>query len=279
MNDGEACLEGSGQAVLDEAYCRRALLQQGRSRIERAALRTARARALANLGDRQAALIDIARALSLNPGAASAHLLRAQLTDDLEAIMDDLNRAVALNPYYADAIAHRGAAHLRAGDVDAALADLDRALAVQPRSSLALFLKGVVRFKQGRFGRAESLFRTVLALTPVRHPLAALWLAAATGRQGRDAAAALRPYLWWWEDGLWPSPLIRLWSGTATPAAAALAIIRQTRGLRAQGAFFLGQWYLAQGDGAAARAWLERTRRHGGAKMMEVFVAGPGESD
>jgi hypothetical protein len=123
------------------------------------------------------------------------------------------------------------------------------------------------------------LFRAVLALTPVRHPIAALWLAAATARQGEDAAAALQPYSWWWEDGVWPSPLVNLWSGAAGPDAAATAILRQTGGLRAQGAFFLGQWYLVRGDAVAARAWLDRTRRHGGPKMMEVYVAGPAESD
>ncbi|MFP6746382.1 MAG: tetratricopeptide repeat protein [Alphaproteobacteria bacterium] len=201
------------------------------------------------------------------------------MSGDPRTAVADLNRAVALNPFFADALAHRGAAHLRTGDENSALADFDRALAVRPKSSLALFLKAVVRFKQGRFDRAGQLFRAVLALTPVRHPIAALWFAAATARQGDDAAAALRPYLWWWEDGVWPSPLVKLWSGAARPDAAATAILRLSGDRRAQGAFFLGQWYLVQGDAVAARAWLDRTRRHGGPKMMEVYAAGPAEGD
>jgi tetratricopeptide (TPR) repeat protein len=279
VNDGEACLQGSGQAVLDEAFCRRALSRQGRDRVERAALRTARARALANLGETPAALTEIARALALNPGAASAYLLRAQLSGDPRAAVADLNRAVALNPYFVDALAFRGAAHLQTGDINSALADFDRALAIRPRSSLALFYKAVARFKQGRFEPAAQLFRAVLTQTLVRHPIAALWLAAAAGRRGADATATLQPFSWWWEDGVWPSPLVHLWSGAAGPDATAAAILRQTGGRRAQGAFFLGQWYLAQGNPVAAREWLDRTRRHGGPQMMEVIVAGPAESD
>ncbi|MBT4489275.1 MAG: tetratricopeptide repeat protein, partial [Rhodospirillaceae bacterium] len=241
MNDGEACLEGSGKAVVDEAYCRRALSRRGLADVERAALLVARAGALANLDEVPGALTEITRALVLNPGSAKAYLLRALLIRDVEAKLRDLDRAVALNPYFTDALAHRGAAYLRQGDERAALADFDQALSIRPRSSLALFFKGVLRFKQARYGAAETLFRRVLALAPVQHPIAALWLAAAVGRQGHKTAPVMQPYLWWWESGVWPSPLMQLWSGALGSDAAGAAVLARNGDARAQGAFFLAQ--------------------------------------
>ncbi|MDE0727421.1 MAG: hypothetical protein OSB82_13260 [Alphaproteobacteria bacterium] len=38
IGDGEACLEGCGWAILDEAYCRRALFNKGLGAVARAAL-------------------------------------------------------------------------------------------------------------------------------------------------------------------------------------------------------------------------------------------------
>mgnify|MGYP001500478483 CR=1 FL=1 len=97
MNDGEACLEGNGQSLLDEAYCRRALSRPGLAAAERAALLTARAAALARLGEGREAGIEIARALALNPGSAQAHFVRGVLAPNG---MADLDRAIALNPFF-----------------------------------------------------------------------------------------------------------------------------------------------------------------------------------
>ncbi len=279
MSDGEACLEGSGRAQMDEAICRRALSRSDIPGIERSALLTARAGALANLGETDEALAEIGRALALNDGSANAYFLRGLLRRGGSGALDDLDRAIALNPYFVDALAQRGAVHMRSGAEGVALRDLEAALAINPRSSAALFYKGVLRFRQGRFALAEALFRRVLALSPIQHPIASLWLAAAVGRQGRDGAAEIAPYRWWWQDELWPAPLVALWAGDAAPDAVG-ETIRTLRGDQgAQGAFFLGQWYLSRGRAAAAQGWLDRAVRLGAPYLPEIIAIRPVPSD
>ena len=277
--DGEACLAGSGRAHLNEAYCRRALSRRDLAPAERAAVLTARAAALLRLGDGAAAGTDLARALVLNPVSAQAHLLRGLMQSDLPLALADLNQAIALNPFFADALAYRGRLHFQNADLAAALADFAQALRVQPRSSLALFFNGVLHFQQRRFELAAGLFGEVLALLPVQHPIAVLWLAAAMARQGGDGGAAVAPYSWWWEDGVWPAPLVQLWAGTATLQQAVAALAGQGGDARAQGAFFIAEWHLARGEVAAARQWLDRVRAHPKPFMLEVIVAGSAASD
>ena len=279
IGDGEACLEGSGWAILDEAYCRRALFNKGLGAVARAALLTARAGALANLGEREEAFAHIAHALSLNPASAQAYFVRGVLASEPAAGLADLSRAIALNPYFADAFAHRGVAHLQTGAEAVAQLDFDRALGLQPETSPALFAKGVLRFRQGRFERARALFEKALRLSPVRHPMAALWLAATAARLGGDPAAVLAPFLWWWEGDGWPAPLVGLWSGRIGPAAAIVAVMGQAGPVRAQGAFFVGQWYLATGKDGLARQWLHRTLELGPPGMMEVIPLKPAASE
>jgi len=279
MSDGEACLEGSGRAHLDEAYCRRALSGPNLPALERASLLTSRASALLNLGDRAAAGTELARALTLNPGSAQAYLLRGLLRRDagpaaIGLVLADMDRAISLNPFFAEAMAHRGAIHLQTGNQSAALADFDRALSIRPRASTALFFKAVLRFQQKRFAQAGVLFRRVLALAPVQHPIAVLWLAAAAAHQGGAAERALEPYSWWWEDGVWPAPLVQLWAGTASAEAAAAAMTMQGKDAQAQGAYFLAQWYLVNGDEAAAQELLGQVQQHPRRHMLEVIVAG-----
>ncbi len=278
--DGEACLMGSGRVHLDEAYCRRALSRQDLAPAERSALLTSQAAALLSLGDGEAAGAALAQALALNPASAKAYLLRGLTQTSLPMALMDLNRAIALNPFFADALAYRGRLYLQAADPTAALADFAHALSLEPRSSLALFFKGVLRFRQGRFDLAADLFVEVLALSPVRHPIAVLWLAAATARQGADGRAALEPYLWWWEDGVWPAPLVQLWAGTGTLQQAITALMAQrSDDTRSQGAFFVSEWYLAKGEQAAARQWRDRVRAHAKPFMLEVIVTGSAVSD
>ncbi len=272
--DGEACLQGGGGAHLDEALCRRALNAQGLAPVERAALLTNHASALIRLRDRRAAEGALSRALALNPASAKAYLLRGLMRRGRDSALGDLNRAVSLNPYYIDALAYRGALHFQAGDLAAALADYNQALALRPRSSQALFYKGVLHFQQGDFALAGELFRKVLALAPVQHPIAALWLAAAVARQAGDAGAALEPYSWWWEDGTWPAPLVQLWAGATNLPRVVAEMSKQGGDAHAQCAFFIAEWYLARGEGRAAREWFARTRAHPGRHMLEVIVAG-----
>ena len=82
--------------------------------MQRAALLTARASALARLGDPRAAETELGQALALNPHSAQAHLLRGLIRRGrgdapIPVILADLDRAVALNPFFVHALAQRGA--------------------------------------------------------------------------------------------------------------------------------------------------------------------------
>lgn len=170
MSDGEACLEGSGAAVLDEAYCRRALSQSDLAAVERAALLVARAGALANLRETQAALAEVSHALSLNPASATAYFLRGLLRSDNAAALADMDQAIALNPYFIAALAQRGKVHFQHGRLGLAAADFDRALAIQPRSSAALFFKGVLFFIKANLPRQRRCSRGFCRCPPCNTP-------------------------------------------------------------------------------------------------------------
>jgi lipoprotein NlpI len=245
---------------------------------------TSRASALLNLGDRAAAHAELGRALVLNPGSAQAYLLRGLMRRGagsvvIGLVLADMGQAIALNPFFAEAMAHRGAVYLQIGNQSGALADFDRALTLQPRSSPALFFKGVLRFQQKRYAQAAELFRRVLALAPVQHPIATLWLAASVAHQDTAIKGVLQPYLWWWEDDVWPAPLVRLWAGAASAEDVLDAMTRLDTDARAQGAFFLAQWYLAKGKTAAALDLLDLVRRHPRRHLLEVIITGKPRTD
>jgi len=92
---------------------------------------------------------------------------------DRAAALLDLDRALLLDPGYADAFGNRGVVRVENGDFDGAIADFDEALRLAPafaaaRAGLAdaLFRRGVARFQAADYAGAVADFTRVAAGRP-----------------------------------------------------------------------------------------------------------------
>jgi tetratricopeptide (TPR) repeat protein len=89
-----------------------------------------RGNAKSYLGQKQAAIIDYDRAISLNPKLINAYYNRGNVKSELgedRAALIDYDRAIALNPKPTNAYYHRGNIRSDLGDKNGAIADLTTA--------------------------------------------------------------------------------------------------------------------------------------------------------
>lgn len=130
-------------------------------------------------------------ALQQDPNHATAYSYLAQARYNLgekEAALVDLQRAIALSPtigfyYYTLARWQRDN-----GDVDAAIGTVQTAIKFEPENEFNWELLGELRHRQKRFAEAEQAYRAVLRLKP-NFPLATANLASALAAMG-DASTA-----------------------------------------------------------------------------------------
>ena len=119
------------------------------------------------------------------------------LEGDHGAAVALLERALTLNPGCASAWLHRGILRVRAGETDAAIEDLRTALRLDPLGPLqpaAIGFIGRALFQQGRFSEAVPLLKE--HAQHVDAPMPQAFLAAAYGHLGQagEAQAALARY-------------------------------------------------------------------------------------
>jgi len=260
VTDAETCLESAAAPTLVLALCERALADAALPAASRATLLTRRGELWLRIGDAGMADADFTAAISRNPASANARRARALLRQgrgELAAAADDLTAAVALNPRQGDLLVLRAALHHQAGRNEEAGADLAAALAQDPEDAFAHLLRGVLNYRQGTFAAAAADFAASLKTSPVPYPLASFWLALARAQAGGNAAAALAPYAWWWEDGGWPKVLADAIAGSSGIAEleTTIAAIEPAPG-RAQASFFAAEWARLNGHPGAARRLL-----------------------
>jgi|GEM_PF-1227904 len=277
VSDAEACLEPGPAAAQHLGLCERALAEPGLPAASRATLLVRRGELWLQLGQSSHALADFSAAIAANPASASARERRALLLQrrgDLDAAVADLSEAITLNPHAPDLRALRAMQHHQAGRPDAAGRDLAAALALAPDHALAHLLRGTLAYRRGAHGEAAEAFARSLSGSPVPYPLAAYWLALATGRAGGDAAGALAPYAWWWDDAAWSRALVAAIEGRATLSEleASVAAIGDPA-LRAQASFFAAEWARLNGDMAAAQRLLEIAAVDGAEYSLEAIEA------
>ncbi len=99
--------------------------------------------------DFQGALIDVNKAISLNPNLASAYSRRGSIKFALKNIPEalaDYNRAISLNPQFALAYNNRGLLKVdNLNDVPGALADYNRAISLNPQFAFAYNNRGLLK--------------------------------------------------------------------------------------------------------------------------------------
>jgi tetratricopeptide (TPR) repeat protein len=121
------------------------------------------------LGDKQGAILDYNRAITIDPQDAFAYYNRGvakfELGDKQGAILD-YNRAITIDPQDAFAYYNRGVAKFELGDKQGAILDFDRVIAIDPQDAEAYSNRGAVKLalgnKQGAIAdltKGAQLFR------------------------------------------------------------------------------------------------------------------------
>ncbi|NUP19955.1 MAG: tetratricopeptide repeat protein [Streptomyces sp.] len=112
---------------------------------------------LGNQGEISRALVELDRAVTLDPQPASAHVARAVVrarAGDLVAAITDLDRADELTPDRPVVLSRRGDYHRVTGNNEAAMRDLDRAIELDPTNRSAWAARGVTHHQLGQLDSA-----------------------------------------------------------------------------------------------------------------------------
>lgn len=191
-------------------------------------------------GDFNGAMADYNRAIELNPQNAGAYVHRGEakrVKGAPDGAIVDFNRALELDPRYARAYGARGAAKRAKGDLDGAIADFSRALELDPNLVQAYKARGRTRYYKGEFSFATTDLARSQELKPDAYT--SIWLFLARTRSGIDGKSGLITNTTKLDNSKWPAPVVALYLGKSSPAAARR---RTSRSQNPQGASLRSQF-------------------------------------
>ncbi len=185
-----------------------------------------------------------------------------------EAI-ETFTRGLAIAPNDAMLYRWRGHRYISVREFGKAQSDLTRGLRLDSTNYGILFHLGVLRFIQGDFNAASALFTKAQPRAPDGGELAGstdwLWMSLSRAGRAADAKTMLARKL----DTLPTTPgyayvsRLKLYRGALTPET--LFSPADTADVQvATLSYGLGNWYLAQGDSAKAKAAFQRAVKSGG---------------
>jgi lipoprotein NlpI len=174
--------------------------------------------------------------------------------------MADLSDALSAGANAFDVDESRGFAAVCLRDYETADADYSAAIAIQPKAHI-FFERGLSRWVAGNFADAASDFAKVATARP-QDQYAMLWLALTRARSNaidpavmaRDASAL--------DLDAWPGPIVDFFLGHVThdrliAAAAQGADSRVIADQQCEANFYVAEWLLVHGSGAAAKPLLQ----------------------
>ena len=229
------------------------------------------------------AIADYDVVLGLQPDNGPAYFNRGLAHEFLGLLAEavaDYTADIAIRPNNRDTYYRRGRISARGKDFAAAAADYSIILEIQAFDVPALRGRGYASFNLGDFALTEHDFGLAVRdsmSSPEARLFAAIWSFAAAVRQGKDGGGALEEMILGISEDhnrfraepvdvladVWPGPVAALYLGrigTEELMAHAVDTESQSRTERlAEITFYLGEFYLARGDGGAARAQFEQT--------------------
>jgi lipoprotein NlpI len=174
---------------------------------------------------------------------------------DYDHAISDYTEAIRLDPKYALAYKGRANAYLRKSDNDRAVADYDEAIRIDPTYAKGYFDRGLAHLYGGNLAKALTDERQAGDLDP-SDAYTALW--ADIVGQRSNVPSRLSEATSKIDMTAWPAPIIRMFLGQMTPAAALAAandpnaLTRRVQVCEAN--FYGAQMALRQGTkGEAAR--------------------------
>lgn len=224
---------------------------------------------------------------------------------DSEAMLADMAKAVKLNPDNTYFRLGYGSALYNAGQVDPALAQYRAAADLEPDNALPISALGVVQWDQGqyqeaekllqkaaalkpdsaweqdklgsfylslgRFAEAEKAFAKALSLEPQSAELPLL-LYLARAHQGKGNREVIKTAAGRLKAGQWPEPVYRLFLGRSNPAGLLGWLSKSAGnpdgGPQAGGRFFLAHYYMLHKNPQAAIKLLDWLANHAGATSL-----------
>ena len=215
----------------------------------------------ATLGRHDQAVADYDKALELDADVAGARHNRALSLAELgqhERAVADWTAALEEDPRGTRAYLGRAADYTALGDYARALADYEALIRLQPQSGDGYFGRGRVRFYSEDYLQAASDFIRAHRLDPSLYT--AVWIYLARKRADIPGEKTLAVEAGTAGAGAWPSPLIGLFLGNASPAAVETAASEgapmRVREQRCEAAFYLSQWHLTRGERQRAETLL-----------------------
>jgi lipoprotein NlpI len=176
-----------------------------------------------NKGDFDRAIADYTQAISLNPKHHDAYYNRGiayRNKDDFDRAIADYSQAISLNPKDPDFFNNRAFVYSEKGDFDRAISDYSEAVRLSPKNDVYYARRGRAYFYSGNLAKALADMSQAAELDPT-DANEALWLEIVGQRSG--ATSRLSQATAKIDMTQWPAPMIRMFLGQLTPAAALAA--------------------------------------------------------
>ena len=190
--------------------------------------------------------------------------------------ISDFAAALKITPGLAEALNGRGLVFAKKGLYDRAIADYGATLKLKPDFAFAYTNMGRAYFYQGNFSKAAASFEDRLKIKPL-HVYPMLWLYLARARMSQDPKTELAGYLAHAKKGHWIYKAALLYLGKATPEqvldAARKGNPHKRREREAEAYFYIGQYYLVNGDEKAATGYFRKVVDTGITRFYEYTGA------
>ena len=244
--------------------------------------------------------------------ATSADPIQARLTESAERLVDNVSKVIKQGQLSSDDLAaaycFRGTARYRLGQSKAASDDLAMAQKLGPMAPVAVHCRAEFDFANASFKQAVIDRSTEIGLGSTEprayYSRAVAQLLSGNGNAAvDDVSRALKlgltdPYDQIWAawvltrqhqplpadllarvnaDQDWPAPVLALFAGKLAPDAVLQSAQRKAglegRMASTEAQFYVGEYYLAQGDKARARSAFEQARKLGVTNFYEYAMA------
>jgi lipoprotein NlpI len=230
------------------AGCTRILEARGESASSRAIAYYNRGNAYYAKGDYDRAVADYSDAIRLDPAYALALNNRGNAylgQGELDRAIADYNEAIRIDPESVNPFNNRGKAYLGRGDYDRAIADYSEVIRRDRANGDSYRLRGIAYFYSGAAAQALADLNRASQVDP-KDAYNALWVDIVGQRN--NVPSRLSQAILNIDMTAWPAPVLRMFLGQLTPAAALAAAddpdAGKKRGRVCEATFYGAQWVL-----------------------------------